>query len=150
MIHTPFDKTAGMPIQAVAARGVAGTVEVFPEYEEGLRDVGGFSHLTLLYHLHLAGEPGLTVRPFLDTEPHGVFATRSPRRPNAIGLSTVRLVRVEGRTLHVEDVDVTDGTPLLDIKPYVPAFDDRNGARIGWFEGKVERVNEVRADDRLR
>ncbi len=139
-----------MPIQAVAAAGVAGTVEVFPEYVAGLRDVEGFSHLTLLYHLHLVGEPGLVVRPFLDTEPRGVFATRSPRRPNAIGLSTVRLVRVEDQVLHVEDLDVVDGTPLLDIKPYVPAFDDRAGTRIGWFEGKTSRVHEVRADDRIR
>jgi tRNA-Thr(GGU) m(6)t(6)A37 methyltransferase TsaA len=139
-----------MPIQAVAAAGVGGTVEVFPEYAAGLRSVEGFSHLTLLYHFHLASEPGLVVRPLLDTEPRGVFATRSPRRPNAIGLSTVRLVRVEGRVLHVEDVDVVDGTPLLDIKPYVPAFDYRDGARIGWFEGKVGRVHEVRTDDRFR
>lgn len=139
-----------MPIQAVAAAGVAGTVEVFAEYEAGLRDVEGFSHLTVLYHLHLVREPGLVVRPFLDTESRGVFATRSPQRPNPIGISTVRLVGVEGRTLHVEDVDVADGTPLLDIKPYVPAFDDRGGARIGWFEGKADRVNEVRADDRFR
>lgn len=113
-----------------------------------MRDVEGSSHLTLPYHLHLAREPGLTARPFLDTEPRGIFATRSSRRPNASGLSTVRLVRVEGRTLRVEDV--VDGTPLPDIKPYIPAFDDREGARIGWFEGKVERVFRIRADERFR
>lgn len=139
-----------MPIQAVAARGVAGRVELAPEYSGGLRDVEGFSHLILVHHLHLSRSFAPTVTPFLDNEPRGVFATRSPRRPNPIGLSTVRLVRVEGHTLYVEDVDVVDGTPLLDIKPYVPQFDDREGARIGWFEGKVDRVHSVRSGHRFR
>ncbi len=139
-----------MPIQAVAAKGVAGRVELAPEYGGGLRDVEGFSHLILVYHLHLSRGFTPTVTPFLDDEPRGVFATRSPRRPNPIGLSTVRLVRVEGHTLYVEDVDVVDGTPLLDIKPYVPQFDDREGARIGWFEENVDLVHSVRADHRFR
>ena len=139
-----------MPIQAVAARGIAGRVELAPEYGGGLRDVAGFSHLILVYHLHLSRGFSPVVTPFLDDKPRGVFATRSPRRPNPIGLSTVRLVRVEGHTLHVEDVDVVDGTPLLDIKPYVPQFDDLEGARIGWFEDKVDRVHSVRADHRFR
>lgn len=110
----------------------------------------GFSHLILVYHLHLSRGFTPTVTPFLDDEPRGVFATRSPRRPNPIGLSTVRLVRVEDHTLYVEDVDVVDGTPLLDIKPYVPQFDDRVGARIGWLEENVDRVHSVRADHRFR
>ncbi len=153
-IHSPFTETTDMPIQAVAAKGVAGRVELFPAYRDALRDalrdIEGFSHLILLYHLHLSWGRDLTVTPFLDDVPRGVFATRSPRRPNPIGLSTVRLVQADEATLHIEDVDVVDGTPLLDMKPYVPAFDDRAETRIGWFEGKVGRVHEVRADERFR
>ena len=123
-----------MPIQAVAAEGVEGSIELAPEYGDGLRDIEGFSHIILVYHFHLGRRStSLTVTPFLDDEPHGLFATWSPKRPNPIGLSTVRLVRVEGLTLHVEEVDVVDGTPLLDIKPYVPAFDVREApASDGW------------------
>jgi tRNA (adenine37-N6)-methyltransferase len=152
VIRSPFAETAGMPIQAAAAEGIRGSVELYPGYREGLRDVEGFSHLILLYHLHLIegrGLSGLTVKPFMDNEPRGVFATRSPRRPNPIGLSVVRLVGIRGHALSVEDVDVVDGTPLLDIKPYVPAFDDREGARIGWFAGKIGRIRGARADDRF-
>lgn len=150
VVRSPFTETSGMPIQAVAAEGVAGRLELLPAYRDGLRNIEGFSHLILVYHLHLSRGRDLTVTPFLDDEPRGVFATRSPRRPNPVGLSTVRLVRVDDSTLHIEDVDIVDGTPLLDIKPYVPAFDDREGTRIGWFEGKVERVHEARADERFR
>jgi tRNA-Thr(GGU) m(6)t(6)A37 methyltransferase TsaA len=110
--------------------------------------VEGFSHLILVYHFHLAQSPSLTIKPLLDHEPRGIFATRSPRRPNPIGLSIVRLVRVEGGTLHIEDVDVADGTPLLDIKPYVPTFDVREEASIGWLAGNVQRVYGTRSDDR--
>ncbi len=92
----------------------------------------------------------LEVTPFMDTRPHGVFATRSPRRPNPIGLSIVRLVRVEGATLHIEEVDLVDGTPVLDIKPYVPQLDDRKAERIGWFAENVHKVYDLRADDRIR
>lgn len=148
-VRTPYTDIADMPIQSVAARGVAGRIELLPEYLEGLADVEGFSHLWLIYHLHLVSPGGLTVTPFLDSRPHGIFATRSPRRPNAIGLSVVRLIGVDGRTLHIEDVDMLDGTPLLDIKPFVPAFDHRDAERIGWFEGNVERVSSVRADRRF-
>src|SRR5262245_45506519 len=150
LIHSPYTETAGMPIQSVAARGVKGSIELYPEYVLGLKDLDGFSHLWLLYHLHRVEGASLTVTPFLDDRPHGVFATRSPRRPNPIGLSVVRLVRVEGAALHVEDVDVVDGTPLLDIKPYVPAFDVRAADAIGWFTDNVDRVFTTRADDRFR
>jgi tRNA-Thr(GGU) m(6)t(6)A37 methyltransferase TsaA len=150
IIRSPFKEPAGMPIQAVAAKGVAGVIELDPSYQAGLQDIDGFSHLTLLYHLHLIQSSSLTVTPFLDDQPHGVFATRSPKRPNPIGLSTVRLVRVEGWRLHIEDVDVVDGTPLLDIKPYVPAFDAREAVSIGWFEKNVDQVYHVKADQRFR
>lgn len=102
-----------------------------------------------MYHFHLARGLGLTVTPFLDDKPHGVFATRSPRPPNPTGISIVRLVRVEGRTSHIEDVDVADGTPLLDIKSYVPAFDVHETVRIGWLAENVEQVQHVRADHRF-
>ena len=149
VIRTPFADPAGMPVQAVGATGVAGTIELDPAYTEGLADLDGFSHLTLLYHLHRIETVRLTLIPFLDDRPHGVFATRSPARPNPIGLSTVRLVGIEGSTMRIEDVDILDGTPLLDIKPYVPQLDDRADARIGWYLGRVDRVGEVKADKRF-
>jgi tRNA (adenine37-N6)-methyltransferase len=132
IIHSPHVRADETPIQPVFAAGVAGRVEVFPEYEDGLLDVEGFSHLHLIYAFDRAAESRLQVVPFLDEEVRGVFATRAPARPNPLGLSLVRLVRREGRILHVEDIDVLDGTPLLDIKPYVRRFDERKEARSGW------------------
>ena len=148
IIHSPFKETVGMPIQAVAAQGIQGTIELDPAYREGLKDIEGFSHLILLYHLHLASPAKLTVIPFLDDQPHGIFATRAPRRPNPIGLSIVRLVKVNDNLLDIQDVDIADGTPLIDIKPYVPAFDERTDVRIGWFTKNIAHVHDVRADDR--
>jgi tRNA (adenine37-N6)-methyltransferase len=150
IIRTPFDRTEGMPIQATAAIGVPGRIELNPDLAEGLADLDGFSHLTLIYHLHLVSISRLTVTPFLDDQPHGIFATRSPARPNAIGLSTVRLVAIAGSTIEIEDVDMVDGTPLLDMKPYVPAFDQRQDVRIGWFAERLVGLAEARADDRFR
>ena len=149
VIHTPFTDVDGMPIQPIAAAGIRGTIDLDPGFAAGLLDLDGFSHLILLYHLHQVRAPRLTVTPFLDDRPHGIFATRSPARPNPVGLSTVRLVRVLGSTIEIEDVDMLDGTPLLDIKPYIPAFDDRPGARGGWFTGRLDRLPEVRADGRF-
>ena len=149
VIHTPFTDVDGMPIQPIAAAGVRGTIDLDPGFAAGLLDLDGFSHLILLYHLHEVRAPRLTVTPFLDDRPHGIFATRSPARPNPVGLSTVRLARVLGSTIEIEDVDMLDGTPLLDIKPYIPAFDDRPGARVGWFTGRLDRLPEVRADGRF-
>jgi tRNA-Thr(GGU) m(6)t(6)A37 methyltransferase TsaA len=149
VIHTPFTEVDGMPIQPTAAVGVRGTIDLDPAFAAGLLDLEGFSHLILLYHLHEVRATHLTVTPFLDVRPHGIFATRSPARPNPVGLSTVRLVGVRGPTIEIEDVDVLDGTPLLDIKPYVPAFDDREGARVGWFTGRLDRLDGARADGRF-
>ncbi len=150
IVRSPFKDIVGMPIQPQGASGISGTVELCPEFVPGLKDLEGFSHLILLYHFHLCEGYSLEVKPFLDDRRHGVFATRSPRRPNAIGLSTVRLTDIEGPVLHILDVDIVDGTPLLDIKPYVPQFDVRTTDRIGWFSGKVQRVGEAKADGRFK
>ncbi len=149
LIHTPFKKTEGMPIQPAGARGVCGTVEVFPEYAEGLQDLGGFSHIMLLYHFHRSTDSPMLVTPFMDSHPRGVFATRAPNRPNPIGISVVKLIKIEGRNLHVENVDVLNETPLLDIKPYVPEFDHHQADRIGWLEQTRRCVQNQRSDDRF-
>ena len=150
VIRTPFKEPKGTPIQPTGATGIKGTVQVEPEYREGLKDIDGFSHLILLYHFHLTEGYSLRVQPYLDKERHGMFATRIPGRPNPIGLSVVRLVGVEGCTLHIEDVDIIDGTPLLDIKPYVPAFDMRETDQIGWLAGRSSNVRHTKSDGRLR
>ena len=149
VVRSPFQAPAGMPIQPPAARGVQGRVVLRQELEAGLADIEGFSHLLLIYHLHRAPAGQLAVVPFLDQATRGIFATRAPARPNPIGLSLVRLVRREAGILHVEDVDVLDGTPLLDIKPYVPAFDAASEVRIGWFEGRMDALSGARADGRF-
>ncbi|GAB6135045.1 hypothetical protein JCM16307_05930 [Thermococcus prieurii] len=122
---------------------------MFPEYADGLKDIEGFSHIILIYHFHLARPGRLTVRPYMDNEEHGVFATRAPGRPNPIGLSVVRLLEVRRRRLTVENIDVLDGTPLLDIKPYVPEFDVHRVERIGWLEKNVHKLPEARDDGRF-
>jgi tRNA-Thr(GGU) m(6)t(6)A37 methyltransferase TsaA len=149
VIHSPFKEPEGTPIQPAGAGGIGGKVEVFPQYAEGLKDLEGFSHIILIYHFHLAKEPALIQKPYMDTEPHGVFAIRSPSRPNPIGFSIVRLVGIEGNTLHVQDVDILDGTPLLDIKPYVPEFDARKAEKIGWLEKKIHKIQASRDDGRF-
>ena len=150
VVRTPFTSIAGMPVQSAlgAAVGVAGSIELDPDLAEGLADLDGFSHVTLLYHLDRVGPTRLTVVPFLDDRPHGLFATRSPARPNPIGMSTVRLTAIEGATLRIEDVDMLDGTPLLDIKPYVPALDDRRDVRTGWYPVDLAS-SEARSDQRF-
>ena len=137
IIRSPFKDIKGMPIQPTGAKGVIGTIEIEPAYVAGLKDIEGFSHLILIYHFHLSEGCSLEVKPFMDDSLHGVFSTRAPRRPNSIGISVVRLVKVEGCTLHIEDVDIVDGTPLLDIKPYVPAFDTRRVERTGWLSKRA-------------
>jgi tRNA-Thr(GGU) m(6)t(6)A37 methyltransferase TsaA len=149
-IHSPYTEREGMPIQPRGSQAVAGTVELFPEFAEGLKDLDGFSHVILLYHFHRSEGYSLTVTPFMDTEKRGLFSTRAPKRPNPIGLSIVRLVAVQNTTLHILGVDVLDGTPLLDIKPYAPAFDQPSGEiRSGWLEKKEGEVTGKRADGRF-
>ena len=149
VIHSPFKDVQGMPIQPTGAMGIAGTIEIEPEYCDGLKDIEGFSHIVLIYHFHLSDGYSLLVKPFMDDSLRGVFSTRAPRRPNPVGISLVRLVKVEGSTLHIENVDIVDGTPLLDIKPYVPEFDVQKNVRIGWLSDKADKANEIKADGRF-
>ena len=148
-IHSPFTEPAGMPIQPAGAAGVRGTIVIDEKFRAGLRDLDGFSRIILIYAFHRSQGYELEVIPFLDTVPHGIFATRAPRRPNAIGLSIVRLISVNDGELVIEGVDVVDGTPLLDIKPYVPEFDCHPEEKSGWFAGCGERVCNARADERF-
>jgi len=134
-IHSPYREAQGTPIQPRWAPRIEGTVEVFPQYAAGLRDLDGFERIWLLYWCDRAREAQLEVVPYRDTQKRGVFATRAPSRPNPIGLSCVRLLDVEGTTLRVAELDILDGTPLLDIKPYVPDFDVFSVARLGWYAG---------------
>lgn len=149
VVHSPFKEPTGTPIQPGAAQGTAGVVEILPAYQEGLQDLEGFSHLILLYHFHLARGFSLKVKPFLDDTERGLFATRAPARPNPIGLSIVRLNRIEGSKLHIQDVDIVDGTPVLDIKPYVPQFDTRTEATSGWVGKNAARLEAARDDGRF-
>jgi tRNA-Thr(GGU) m(6)t(6)A37 methyltransferase TsaA len=149
VVRAPFSRLEGMPLQSVAAEDVRGQIEVLPDFAAGLKDLDGFSHIHVIAHLHRGVPGGLEVIPFLDETPRGVFATRSPRHPNPIGLSVLRLLAVEGATLQVAGVDLVDGTPVLDIKPYVPRFDVVAADRVGWLEQAAERVHEVRADTRF-
>jgi tRNA (adenine37-N6)-methyltransferase len=147
LIHSPFQRTAGTPIQAVLAEKTEGIVEVFPAYAEGLRDLDGFDRIWPLYWLDRAPAPQLQVVPFRDQVQHGLFATRSPCRPNPIGLSCVRLVSIKDNLLTIGGVDVLDGTPLLDIKPYVPEFDAFAQSRAGWLQNGGN--GRTLADDRF-
>lgn len=150
IIHTPFRKPEGTPIQPVGGTDAEGWIEIFPEFAEGLSDVAGFSHLILLYHCNQAKPYRLMVAPFLDNgQERGVFATRSPSRPNPIGLSVVRLTDVVDNRLNIRDLDILDRTPLLDLKPYVPAFDVRQCERVGWLTDRHPDAEKMRDDGRF-
>ena len=131
IIHSPHQQAAGTPVQSALAAVVKGTVEVFPEYAGGLRDLDGFERIWLVYWFDRARASQLVVTPYLDTTPRGLFATRAPCRPNPIGLSAVRLLGIAGNILEVDGLDILDNTPLLDIKPYIPEFDAFEAKRIG-------------------
>jgi tRNA-Thr(GGU) m(6)t(6)A37 methyltransferase TsaA len=146
IIRTPFLEAAGTPIQSAYGRGVEGRVLMHKSYAAALDDIEGFERIWLIYWMDRSGRFKTKVIPYRDTKEHGLFATRSPSRPNPIGLSVVRLLRREGSVLHIADVDILDGTPLLDIKPYVPDFDSCPGSRAGWFDraGVDRRVADER------
>ena len=140
----------GTPIQSTFSKDGKGTVELFPQFKHGLKDLKGFSHIILLYHFHKSKGYDLLCRPFLDEVERGLFATRAPRRPNPIGLSIVRLEKISGTTLSVASLDVLDETPLIDIKPYIPQFDSLTSSQVGWFEKALRKKKHlVRADDRF-
>lgn len=148
-IRSPFDDTAEMPIQPAGARGVKGSVELEEEFKEGLEDLEGFSHIILICHLHLSAGYELKVVPFMDEVTRGLFSTRAPRRPNPIGLSVVRLLDVDDNVLSIENVDMIDGTPVLDIKPYIPSVDAAENPATGWVD-EVEKGDFTRlSDDRF-
>lgn len=138
-----------MPVQPPSAVGFEGDIEILPEFAEGLLDIDGFSRLMVFDHLHKSAGPLLPATPFFDTVPHGVFASRIPRRPNPLGFSVVRLLSRDGNLLHISDVDILDGTPVLDIKPYVPEFDSYPNESSGWFAGKLDSMSTKRSDDRF-
>lgn len=148
-VRSLHDDPKKTPIQPPFAQDCVGYAEVFPKYEEGLRDIEGFSHVIVLYHFDRvdvpeAGEVSLTVKPFLEDRPHGVFATRYPRRPNPIGLSVLRLIKREGSTLVLGGIDILDGTPILDIKPFVSRFDQPENVSNGWVDGVDEQEAQLR------
>jgi len=149
-VESPFTDIEGMPIQPTGAVDIGGTIHLDPAFSAGLKDLDGFSHIIVLYHLHRCTGYALEVVPFLDTTPHGIFATRSPKRPNPIGLSVLRLVNIDGDQLHVQGIDILNGTPVLDIKPYLPAFDSLAAERIGWFAPQIDKATSTRADARFR
>lgn len=149
IIHSPFTDLENMPIQPVGAGEVMGSAVLSPEFAEGLKDLEGFSHIYLLYFFHRACRSEMRVVPYMDREERGVFATRSPLRPAHLGLSIVELVAVEASLLHLRGVDVLDGTPLLDIKPYIPAFDHREEVRTGWMQRDRASVVRMRSDQRF-
>ena len=149
VIHSPFQRASGTPLQPFCAEGVEGWVEVFEPFVEGLRDVAGFERVWLLFWCHRANEAKLTVIPYRDTAAHGLFATRAPSRPNPIGMSAVRVLAVSGGILRIAEVDILDGTPLLDIKPYVSQYDSYPDRRCGWLDERPARLQTVTADDRF-
>lgn len=150
IIHSPFTDLTQMPIQPTGEASADGSAEIFPEYRDGLKDLDGFSHLILLYYLHKTPRVDLVVTPFLDQESHGIFSTRAPTRPNPIGLSIVNLVAVKGGWLEFANIDILDGTPLLDIKPYVPEFDQPANVRIGWLAAARDQIPQKRSDSRFK
>ena len=149
IIHSPFNDLKNMPIQPTGAKGINGEIELYEKYVDGIKDLDGFSHIILLYHFHKANGYSLSVVPFLDKQEHGLFATRAPKRPNPIGLSIVKITRIEENKIFISDVDILNGTPVLDIKPYVPKFDYRKNVRIGWLEKDKINLEETKADDRF-
>ncbi|MBW2560319.1 MAG: tRNA (N6-threonylcarbamoyladenosine(37)-N6)-methyltransferase TrmO [Deltaproteobacteria bacterium] len=150
IIHSPFTKLEGMPIQPTGAAGVKGTAHVFEDFQAGLMDLDGFSHIILLYHFHRSQGFNNHVVPFMDSKPRGLFATRAPKRPNPIGLSVVQLDKIEGGILHIRNVDILDGTPLLDIKPFVPEFNTQGEVRTGWLKSPGKTSSSRKSDGRFK
>lgn len=151
-IHTEFTEIEGMPIQPTGAKGVKGTLLIKDKYLNGLKDLEEFSHINILYLLHKVDGYLLEVKPFMDINTHGIFATRSPKRPNRIGSSIVQIDKIKGNSVYVSNIDVLDGTPLLDIKPYVPQLyeDTIEELKIGWFEKNHNKAKSQKSDNRFK
>jgi len=149
IVHSPFKECKGTPIQGPASEDAEGIVEIFPEFIEGLDDLDGFSHLILIFHLHLAKKYSLKVKPFLDDQFRGLFATRAPSRPNPIGLTIVELIQIDADKLYIKNFDMVDGTPLLDIKPFIPGFDWHTDVKTGWIENRIHNMETTKDDNRF-
>ncbi|MGM0417710.1 MAG: tRNA (N6-threonylcarbamoyladenosine(37)-N6)-methyltransferase TrmO [Thermodesulfobacteriota bacterium] len=150
IIHSPFENIENMPIQPKGAKNTKGRIRLDKKYQEGLKDLEGFSHIYLIYHFHKADKVSLSVKPFMDDEYRGVFATRSPLRPNHIGISIVKLKNIKDCVIEVDGIDVLDNTPLLDIKPYIENFDSVENSKSGWMTADAEEVAEKRSDSRFK
>ncbi len=148
VIHSDYEQRVGVPIQGALLPDSRGWVEVFPKYQDGLKDIEGFSHIILLFHFHLASGYRLLDKPYLEDKKHGIFSIRGPRRPNPIGFSIVRLEKRVDNVLHISEVDVIDGTPLLDIKPYVSKFDVRSNVKDGWLTERLKHAAGYKSDNR--
>ncbi|ABZ77886.1 protein of unknown function UPF0066 [Shewanella halifaxensis HAW-EB4] len=146
---TAYKTIADMPIQGAGIADNLAQIVIDEALQAGLQDLGAFSHIYVIFHLHKMSEPALSVIPFLDTKPHGIFATRSPKRPNPIGLSIAEIERIEGNIIFVKDIDLLDGTPILDIKPYIQAFDNISNTRDGWYEQGLD-PKTIRSDERFK
>ena len=151
-IQTEFSEIEGMPIQPTGAKGIKGKVIIKDKFAEGLKDLESFSHIHLIYILHKVEGYHLQVKPFMDNTKHGIFATRSPKRPNRIGMSVCKLNKIEGNIVHIENVDILNKTPLIDIKPYVPQLyeDTIDELKIGWFEKNYQKAKTKKADSRFK
>lgn len=148
-IKSPHKEAKGMPIQPSSAKGIKGEIELFSKYSDGLKDLDGFSHIIVIYDFNKSTGFSLQTKPFLDDKVHGVFATRAPRRPNSIGISVLKLNAIRDNRLFVENVDILDATPVLDIKPYVSAFDGVDEEKLGWLSGHIDEARVKKADERF-
>lgn len=148
-IYSDFIRRDGMPIQSTGALEVKGKIVLDKDLAEGLNDLLGFSHIMLIYYFHKSVGFELETKPFLDNKKRGVFSTRAPKRPNAIGISVVKLLEIENNTLFIENVDMVNETPLLDIKPYIPEFDCHQVEKQGWIENKINKLNAIKSDKRF-
>jgi len=150
IIYTPFTSREGMPIQPAGAKRIKGQITLKEQFIAGLTDLEGFSHIILIYYFHRSSGYKLLTTPFLDDRKRGVFATRAPNRPNAIGLSVVRLMAIKKNIIHIENVDILNETPLLDIKPYIAGFDIHKTEKEGWIENKTDDLNKTTSDKRFQ
>jgi tRNA-Thr(GGU) m(6)t(6)A37 methyltransferase TsaA len=150
IIYSPFKTIEGVPVQPAGANGIKGKIKVYKKYLDGLLNLEGFSHIILIYHFHLSKGYSLKVIPFLKDKEQGVFATRAPKRPNQIGISVVKIEKIEQNYIDISNVDIVNGTPLLDIKPYASFFDNVKNEKNGWLTGKRGEAQKIRSDKRFK